>query len=74
MTGRGADYCFECVGLASVVQEAYACYDYNSYDSFYLNFCAIIILWLLCFCVQLSDRFVILILEKYNTRSSLPQT
>ncbi|CAN6682926.1 unnamed protein product [Malus baccata var. baccata] len=25
MTGGGADYCFECVGLASLVQEAYAC-------------------------------------------------
>ncbi|OMO85451.1 Alcohol dehydrogenase superfamily, zinc-type [Corchorus olitorius] len=24
MTGGGADYCFECVGLASLVQEAYA--------------------------------------------------
>ncbi|PON60590.1 Alcohol dehydrogenase superfamily, zinc-type [Parasponia andersonii] len=26
MTGRGADNCFECVGPASVVQEAYACW------------------------------------------------
>ncbi|PQQ16335.1 alcohol dehydrogenase-like 7 isoform X2 [Prunus yedoensis var. nudiflora] len=25
MTGGGADYCFECVGLISLVQEAYAC-------------------------------------------------
>ncbi|KAK9946843.1 hypothetical protein M0R45_012286 [Rubus argutus] len=25
MTDGGADYCFECVGLASLVQEAYAC-------------------------------------------------
>lgn len=25
MTGGGADYCFECVGNASVVEEAYAC-------------------------------------------------
>ncbi|KAG6704677.1 hypothetical protein I3842_07G144700 [Carya illinoinensis] len=25
ITGGGADYCFECVGLASLVQEAYAC-------------------------------------------------
>ncbi|XP_052203619.1 alcohol dehydrogenase-like 7 [Diospyros lotus] len=25
MTGGGADYCFECVGLASLVHEAYAC-------------------------------------------------
>lgn len=25
MTGCGADYCFECVGNASFVQEAYAC-------------------------------------------------
>lgn len=25
MTGGGADYCFECVGLSSLVQEAYAC-------------------------------------------------
>lgn len=25
MTGCGADYCFECVGNASLVQEAYAC-------------------------------------------------
>ncbi|XP_022946558.1 alcohol dehydrogenase-like 7 [Cucurbita moschata] len=25
MTGGGADYCFECVGLPSLVQEAYAC-------------------------------------------------
>lgn len=25
MTGGGADYCFECVGSASLVQEAYAC-------------------------------------------------
>ncbi|GFZ10502.1 zinc-binding alcohol dehydrogenase family protein [Actinidia rufa] len=25
MTGGGADYCFECVGLASLVYEAYAC-------------------------------------------------
>ncbi|GMN34837.1 hypothetical protein TIFTF001_004936 [Ficus carica] len=25
MTGGGADYCFECVGRASLVQEAYAC-------------------------------------------------
>ncbi|XP_010101304.2 alcohol dehydrogenase-like 7 [Morus notabilis] len=25
MTGVGADYCFECVGNASLVQEAYAC-------------------------------------------------
>ncbi|KAL5557772.1 hypothetical protein UlMin_033983 [Ulmus minor] len=25
MTGGGADYCFECVGLASLVQEAFAC-------------------------------------------------
>ncbi|KAL6216318.1 hypothetical protein ACLB2K_009541 [Fragaria x ananassa] len=25
MTDGGADYCFECVGMASVVQEAYAC-------------------------------------------------
>ncbi|XP_035538575.1 alcohol dehydrogenase-like 7 [Juglans regia] len=24
ITGGGADYCFECVGLASLVQEAYA--------------------------------------------------
>jgi len=24
MTGGGADYCFECVGMASVVHEAYA--------------------------------------------------
>jgi len=24
MTGGGADYCFECVGTASVVLEAYA--------------------------------------------------
>lgn len=24
MTGGGADYCFECVGLASLVHEAYA--------------------------------------------------
>ncbi|XP_074286147.1 alcohol dehydrogenase-like 7 [Silene latifolia] len=25
MTGGGADYCFECVGMSSLVQEAYAC-------------------------------------------------
>ncbi|CAL2235902.1 unnamed protein product [Prunus armeniaca] len=25
MTGGGADYCFECVGLISLMQEAYAC-------------------------------------------------
>ncbi|KAF3446866.1 hypothetical protein FNV43_RR12046 [Rhamnella rubrinervis] len=25
MTGGGADYCFECVGLSSLVQESYAC-------------------------------------------------
>ncbi|KAH6782782.1 Zinc-binding alcohol dehydrogenase family protein, partial [Perilla frutescens var. frutescens] len=25
MTGGGADYCFECVGMASLVEEAYAC-------------------------------------------------
>ncbi|KDP36844.1 hypothetical protein JCGZ_08135 [Jatropha curcas] len=25
MTGGGADYCFECIGLASLVQEAYSC-------------------------------------------------
>lgn len=25
MTGGGADYCFECVGLSSLVEEAYAC-------------------------------------------------
>lgn len=25
MTGGGADYCFECVGMASLVHEAYAC-------------------------------------------------
>ncbi|XP_048226795.1 alcohol dehydrogenase-like 7 isoform X2 [Ricinus communis] len=25
MTGGGADYCFECVGLASLVREAYSC-------------------------------------------------
>ncbi|XP_071733075.1 alcohol dehydrogenase-like 7 [Rutidosis leptorrhynchoides] len=25
MTGGGADYCFECVGLASLVHDAYAC-------------------------------------------------
>ncbi|XP_057784615.1 alcohol dehydrogenase-like 7 [Salvia miltiorrhiza] len=25
MTGGGADYCFECVGKASIVEEAYAC-------------------------------------------------
>lgn len=25
MSGGGADYCFECVGLASLVHEAYAC-------------------------------------------------
>lgn len=25
LTGGGADYCFECVGMASVVEEAYAC-------------------------------------------------
>lgn len=25
MTGGGADYCFECVGQAALVQEAYAC-------------------------------------------------
>ncbi|XP_022999708.1 alcohol dehydrogenase-like 7 isoform X2 [Cucurbita maxima] len=25
MTGGGADYCFECVGMASLVQEAFAC-------------------------------------------------
>ncbi|KAK4781523.1 hypothetical protein SAY86_015625 [Trapa natans] len=25
MTGGGADYCFECVGLSSLVHEAYAC-------------------------------------------------
>jgi len=24
MTGGGADYCFECVGMATLVQEAYA--------------------------------------------------
>jgi S-(hydroxymethyl)glutathione dehydrogenase/alcohol dehydrogenase len=24
MTGGGADYCFECVGMASLVHEAYA--------------------------------------------------
>lgn len=24
MTGGGADYCFECVGMASVVHDAYA--------------------------------------------------
>jgi len=24
MTGGGADYCFECVGMASLMQEAYA--------------------------------------------------
>ncbi|KAL5070077.1 hypothetical protein RYX36_020964 [Vicia faba] len=26
MTDRGADYCFECVGMASLVREAYASY------------------------------------------------
>lgn len=25
MTDGGADYCFECVGMASLVHEAYAC-------------------------------------------------
>ena len=25
MTEGGADYCFECVGLASLVEEAFAC-------------------------------------------------
>lgn len=25
MTDGGADYCFECVGLPSLVHEAYAC-------------------------------------------------
>lgn len=25
MTGGGADYCFECVGQAALVEEAYAC-------------------------------------------------
>lgn len=24
MTGGGADYCFECIGLASVIEEAFS--------------------------------------------------
>lgn len=39
MTGGGADYCFECVGMASLVQEAYAScrkvYFYLKHTFFY---------------------------------------